>query len=298
MTGKRRIEPYHVVAVVLSLLALLAMGKTLFSGLEIDEQYALSIGWRLVKGDALLYTMWEPHQMSALPSALLLWLFYTVTGTTTGVLLFVRAVMLLLKAGLSVWFYRTLRPRLSAQTTFLAALALFVYTPKWFLGPDYISQQFHFAVAAFLCFYGYLENHRGLWRMIPGGIFLSLSVLAFPQSAFAAPFVFVGLFLLGRRRGERRLAGIPVGTLVAFATCLVCALAFVAWLLRDMSVSMLLDRAELILNDPQYDFSTAERLDLLLGQAADVGIFLAKPALVALAASLLRYAVKGKGKDK
>ena len=287
MTGKRRIEPYHVVAVVLSLLALLAMGKTLFSGLEIDEQYALSIGWRLVKGDALLYTMWEPHQMSALPSALLLWLFYTVTGTTTGVLFFVRAVMLLLKAGLSVWFYRTLRPRLSAQTTFLAALALFVYTPKWFLGPDYISQQFHFAVAAFLCFYGYLENHRGLWRMIPGGIFLSLSVLAFPQSAFAAPFVFVGLFLLGRRRGERRLAGIPVGTLVAFATCLVCALAFVAWLLRDMSVSMLLDRAELILNDPQYDFSTAERLDLLLGQAADVGIFLAKPALVALAASLL-----------
>ena len=68
MTGKRRIEPYHVVAVVLSLLALLAMGKTLFSGLEIDEQYALSIGWRLVKGDALLYTMWEPHQMSAPPS--------------------------------------------------------------------------------------------------------------------------------------------------------------------------------------------------------------------------------------
>ena len=104
MSAKRRIEPYHVAAAVLALLAVLSVGKTLFSGLEIDEQYALSISWRLVKGDALFYTMWEPHQLSALPAAVLLWLFYTVTGGTTGVLLFVRVVMVLCKAGLSVWF--------------------------------------------------------------------------------------------------------------------------------------------------------------------------------------------------
>ena len=67
MSAKRRIEPYHVAAAVLALLAVLSVVKTLFSGLEIDEQYALSISWRLVKGDALFYTMWEPHQLSALP---------------------------------------------------------------------------------------------------------------------------------------------------------------------------------------------------------------------------------------
>ena len=158
MSAKRRIEPYHVAAAVLALLAVLSVGKTLFSGLEIDEQYALSISWRLVKGDALFYTMWEPHQLSALPAAVLLWLFYTVTGGTTGVLLFVRVVMVLAKAGLSVWFYRTMRSKLSAQTAFWAALALFAYTPKWFLGPDYISQQFHFTLSAFLCFYGYYDR--------------------------------------------------------------------------------------------------------------------------------------------
>ena len=284
MSAKRRIEPYHVAAAVLALLAVLSVGKTLFSGLEIDEQYALSISWRLVKGDALFYTMWEPHQLSALPAAVLLWLFYTVTGGTTGVLLFVRVVMVLAKAGLSVWFYRTMRSKLSAQTAFLAALALFAYTPKWFLGPDYISQQFHFTLAAFLCFYGYFDRGgRGLWRMALGGVFLSLSVLAFPQSAFAAPVAFIGMFLLGRRAGERRFLGIPAGTLAAFGACAVCAAAFVAYVLQGMSVQTLLSRASLILNDPQYDFSTAERLSLLLGQAADVARFLAKPALAALA---------------
>ena len=284
MSAKRRIEPYHVAAAVLALLAVLSVGKTLFSGLEIDEQYALSISWRLVKGDALFYTMWEPHQLSALPAAVLLWLFYTVTGGTTGVLLFVRVVMVLAKAGLSVWFYRTMRSKLSAQTAFLAALALFAYTPKWFLGPDYISQQFHFTLAAFLCFYGYFDRGgRELCRMALGGVFLSLSVLAFPQSAFAAPVAFIGMFLLGRRAGERRFLGIPAGTLAAFGACAVCAAAFVAYVLQGMSVQTLLSRASLILNDPQYDFSTAERLSLLLGQAADVARFLAKPALAALA---------------
>ena len=38
---------------VLVVLAVLAMAKTLFVGLEIDEEYAFSLGFRLVKGDRL-----------------------------------------------------------------------------------------------------------------------------------------------------------------------------------------------------------------------------------------------------
>ena len=41
---------------VLLVLAVLAMAKTLFVGLEIDEEYAFSLGFRLVKGDRLFYT--------------------------------------------------------------------------------------------------------------------------------------------------------------------------------------------------------------------------------------------------
>ena len=148
--GKGRLDTQRIAAAALLALAVLAAGKTMLAGLEIDEQYALSIGWRLVQGDALFATMWEPHQLSALPAAALLWLYTALTGTTTGVLLFVRAVMLLAKAGLSAAFYRVLQPALPRRTAFLGAVALFLYTPKWFLGPDYISQQFHFTLAAFL----------------------------------------------------------------------------------------------------------------------------------------------------
>lgn len=281
---KRHIGPEHLLAALLILLAAASVVKTLFVGLEIDEEYALSLGWRLIQGDTLFYTMWEPHQLSALADAALMWPYWAITGTTTGILLYMRIVTLVLKALLSIWFYRTMRRTLTPRTAFLTALALFVYTPKWFLAPDYISQQFHFTLAAFLCFYGYYaDGCKKLWRLVPGGIFLSLSVLAFPQSAFAAPVYLIGMFLLGRRAGEKRVLGLPAGILVTFLTCLACAGIFLVYVLQDMSLRTLIARATLILNDPQYDFTFAERLALLGSQAADVGKFLAKPGGVALA---------------
>ena len=164
----------RLLAAAAVLLAAAAMLHTLFVGLEIDEEYALSLGFRLVRGDRLFYSMWEPHQLSALPPALLIAAYTAVTGTTTGVLLFVRVTMLVVKAVLSVWFYRSLRAPLGRTSACLLALVLFVFTPKWFLGPDYVSQQFHFTLAAFLFFYGYYapgpQQYRGLWRVAAGAV--------------------------------------------------------------------------------------------------------------------------------
>mgnify|MGYP000807688058 CR=1 FL=1 len=147
-TKKPTIE--KIILALLGLLALAALVRTMFLGLEIDEEYALSLGFRLVRGDRLFYSMWEPHQLAALPPALLIGLFTAVAGTTTGVLLFVRGAVLVVKLALAVWFYRSLRVALGGRCAYLLALAVLAFTPKWFLGPDYVSQQFHFTLAAFL----------------------------------------------------------------------------------------------------------------------------------------------------
>ena len=163
-TKKPTIE--KIILALLGLLALAALVRTMFLGLEIDEEYALSLGFRLVRGDRLFYSMWEPHQLAALPPALLIGLFTAVAGTTTGVLLFVRGAVLAVKLALAVWFYRSLRVALGGRCAYLLALAVLAFTPKWFLGPDYVSQQFHFTLAAFLFLYGYYapgpQQYRGL----------------------------------------------------------------------------------------------------------------------------------------
>ena len=147
---------------VLFLVCAAVMVRQVFVGLEIDEVYALSLGFRLVQGDRLFVQMWEPHQLCALPPALLVWLYRALTGTTTGLLVFVRVVMLVCKAALCRVFYREFRRQAGPGGAGLAALVLFLYAPKWFLGPDYIGQQFYFTVAAFLCFHHYVT--RGFRR--------------------------------------------------------------------------------------------------------------------------------------
>ena len=285
-TKKPTIE--KIILALLGLLALAALVRTMFLGLEIDEEYALSLSFRLVRGDRLFYSMWEPHQLAALPPALLIGLFTAVAGTTTGVLLFVRGAVLAVKLALAVWFYRSLRVALGGRCAYLLALAVLAFTPKWFLGPDYVSQQFHFTLAAFLFLYGYYapgpRQYRGLWRVAAGGVCACLSFLAYPQTLAAAPVLMLALLLLGRGSADKCR-----GLWVFALTCAVCGGAFVVYVLQGMGFDFaaLLARADLILHDPQYDFTTADRLAMLRSKLSAVigNCWLSALAGVALAAA-------------
>ena len=289
---------WKILTPVLLVLAVLAMAKTLFVGLEIDEEYAFSLGFRLVKGDRLFYTMWEPHQLSALPAALVLALYTAIAGTTTGALLFVRAVVLACKAAMSAVFYRDFKQTIGRHGALLSAVVLFVYTPKWFLGPDYISQQFHFTVAAFLCFYHYYTHgFRRPWLVVLGAVCACFSFLAFPQSALAAAVIFIGMVLLGRRGKEPTICKIPRGAVLFVLGCMACAAAFLAYVLPGMGLTVFLQRVSLILNDPQYDFTTSQRLALLASQALNTAKFLAKPLAASVVLCLLWWAKTRQKRD-
>lgn len=286
----KRTERYFWAAAALLCLGVLLYAA--FTGLEIDEEYALSLGYRLVSGDRLFATMWEPHQLSSLPAAALLAVYLGITGTTTGVLLFFRLVVLICKAGMSWVFYKEFRHDLGRSGAALAALVLLLYIPKWFLGPDYTGQQFHFTVAAFLCCHHYVtRGFRKPWLVAVGAVCACLSFLAFPQSIAAFAVLWAGMVILGRRGGEARFLGIPRGGWVLLGSCAVCGVVFLVWTLQGMGFDLgaFLARVGLILHDPQYNFTAGERLALLAQQALPVLQGWRWP----LAMALLAYAVAG-----
>ena len=288
-THKNRIVP--LLFALLCAASLVVMVRSAFVGLEIDEEYALSLGYRLVSGDRLFYSMWEPHQLSSLPAAALLAVFIGITGGTTGVLVFFRLVVLACKAGMSYAFYREFRRDLGRPAALLAALVLFAFVPKWFLGPDYTGQQFHWTLAAFLCLHHYVTRGcRQLWLVPMGAVCACFGYLAFPQSAGAFAVLWVGMLILGKRRGEPKAHG----AWVLLGSCAVCGAAFLVYALSGVgfSISMLLDRLTLILHDPQYDFTTAERMALLAGQALTVARSLLWPLLASAALSAALYLIK------
>ena len=288
-THKNRIVP--LLFALLCAATLVVMLRSAFVGLEIDEEYALSLGYRLVSGDRLFYSMWEPHQLSSLPAAALLAVFIGITGGTTGVLVFFRLVVLVCKAGMSYVFYREFRRDLGRPAALLAALVLFAFVPKWFLGPDYTGQQFHWTLAAFLCLHHYVTRGcRQLWLVPLGAVCACFGYLAFPQSAAAFAVLWVGMLILGKRRGEPKARG----AWVLLGSCVVCGAAFLVYALSGVgfSISLLLDRLTLILHDPQYNFTTAERMALLAGQALTVARSLLWPLLVSAALSAALYLIK------
>ena len=288
-THKNRIVP--LLFALLCAATLVVMLRSAFVGLEIDEEYALSLGYRLVSGDRLFYSMWEPHQLSSLPAAALLAVFIGITGGTTGVLVFFRLVVLVCKAGMSYVFYREFRRDLGRPAALLAALVLFAFVPKWFLGPDYTGQQFHWTLAAFLCLHHYVTRGcRQLWLVPLGAVCACFGYLAFPQSAAAFAVLWVGMLILGKRRGEPKARG----AWVLLGSCAVCGAAFLVYALSGVgfSISLLLDRLTLILHDPQYNFTTAERMALLAGQALTVARSLLWPLLASAALSAALYLIK------
>ena len=288
-THKNRILP--LLFALLCAATLVVMVRSAFVGLEIDEEYALSLGYRLVSGDRLFYSMWEPHQLSSLPAAALLAVFIGITGGTTGVLVFFRLAVLACKAGMSYVFYCEFRRDLGRHAALLAALVLFVFVPKWFLGPDYTGQQFHWTLAAFLCLHHYVtRGYRQLWLVPLGAVCACFGYLAFPQSAAAFAVLWVGMLILGKRRGEPKARG----AWVLLGSCAVCGAAFLVYALSGVgfSISLLLDRLTLILHDPQYNFTTAERMALLAGQALTVARSLLWPLLASAALSAALYLIK------
>ena len=288
-THKNRIVP--LLFALLCAASLVVMARSAFVGLEIDEEYALSLGYRLVSGDRLFYSMWEPHQLSSLPAAALLAVFIGITGGTTGVLVFFRLVVLVCKAGMSYVFYREFRRDLGRPAALLAALVLFAFVPKWFLGPDYTGQQFHWTLAAFLCLHHYVTRGcRQLWLVPLGAVCACFGYLAFPQSAAAFAVLWVGMLILGKRRGEPKARG----AWVLLGSCAVCGAAFLVYALSGVgfSISLLLNRLTLILHDPQYNFTTAERMALLAGQALTVARSLLWPVLASAALSAALYLIK------
>lgn len=288
-THKNRIVP--LLFALLCAASLVVMARSAFVGLEIDEEYALSLGYRLVSGDRLFYSMWEPHQLSSLPAAALLAVFIGITGGTTGVLVFFRLVVLVCKAGMSYVFYREFRRDLGRPAALLAALVLFAFVPKWFLGPDYTGQQFHWTLAAFLCLHHYVTRGcRQLWLVPLGAVCACFGYLAFPQSAAAFAVLWVGMLILGKRCGEPKARG----AWVLLGSCAVCGAAFLVYALSGVgfSISLLLNRLTLILHDPQYNFTTAERMALLAGQALTVARSLLWPVLASAALSAALYLIK------
>ncbi len=290
MAGKRRgwggpASPWFWICMLT--LALLSSIKILFLGLNVDEEYALAMAWRILGPDAMWSQMWEPHQSSGFLAAGLLGAYMQIRGDGEYALIFVRAGGLVLQALVAWRLYAVWRRIEGRPAAGVLALWYFLHLPKWISTPEFSNMLLGFSLLLYLA---YVEWSMGgskwhLWQM---GLWMSLLVLAYPSCVLLFPIV---LCLLWRQRGSR-----PGAYLWHFI--LPCGLGGTAYLLYfglSLGWGNFFQGVLASTRDGSHSAGWGERLKILASQLADLAPHALAVCLLALALASLAAWRTGSG---
>lgn len=238
--GKREKNNGKYVAGILIIGSILAALKCIFVSLQMDEEYAISMAYRLLRNDRMLTEIWDPHQTSAFFIQFLMWVYMKMTGTTTYVVLFIRFVGVLIHAGVAYYLYRNLCQVTKREYSFLLAVVYFNLLPKGYVMPEF-SNMMMWSLTMLLISLSRLTfwenkknitNKKLLWIAIEIGLWTCLMVLSYPSCVIIYPFV-IWYLLKYSTYGKKVMC---IVTLV----CILSAITYVLWLLTYMSVPELI----------------------------------------------------------
>jgi len=241
---------FKYIALLLIAVTLASIVKRLFVGLDVDEEYAVTLAYRIAKGDILIKELWEPHQLSAIVPGLLCYLWICIKGNAEYLLLVLRSFGVLFQLLTAYVWYKAFSVEYGKQRAFISAIIIMNVLPKWIQMPDFSNTEI-WCLLLLISFWKLHCNADGRIRnayVILMGLVTVLLVWAYPSCIL----LFV-LFLWEVRKNRKDL-------LYYFLTCLICAVAFVSFLLANMSLGEMLTCIGFIRSDTSHSYSIAETL--------------------------------------
>lgn len=153
-----------ILKILLIVGSVLAAVKVILVDYTLDEEYQVVMAYRNLSGDTLFGTMWEPHQTSAFLCVWLMKGYVAMTGTITGVVIFLRICTTLIQLLLSLWLCRTLEHFLEKEYAFLLGLCYFNIVPKIIQIPEFSNLQVWFYTVIVLALMQYYTGGAECYR--------------------------------------------------------------------------------------------------------------------------------------
>lgn len=235
-------------AVVIALTAYIV--KNLFVGADTDEGYGIVLGYRLAMGDRLLLEMWEPHQTSAIFTALLIKPYLSIVGGVTFLNIYLRAVYFLIHGAITFFIYHTFRTCVfqgEKREALWLALVFFVSSPKCIYIPEYSNLHIWFFSLLCLSIFWFVSAQSPLrgkrWIVFAAGVFLTCDVLAYPSMVILFPIFLVLLWRKSSRKSD---------CFIFTAPCLLGAAILCGYILSYMTVDEISKVIPHILDDGSH----------------------------------------------
>ena len=183
MKNRTLVYSRRTLILVIVILSLLACVKSVFFGLNIDEEYAVTMAYRMVERDEMFYTMWEPHQTSGFVCAFFIKVFLALTGGNTDyMIIYLRFVGIVIHAGVCLYVYKGLKHICSKYYALLLSILCFSILPKWIIVPEFSNMLLWVILSIMSCFLQIqfsAKVHAGHFIIL--GILTCIGVLSYPS---------------------------------------------------------------------------------------------------------------------
>ncbi len=256
---------------VLAVLTVLSFLKGIWISLDLDESYAVALGYRMAAGDRLVRDMWEPHQFSGFLAALFTAIHVRIWGSTEYLIVFLRAAGVLIHTGMGLALYHQLRKELRQFSAFCILIIHLNFLPKWVQSPEFELMHYWCLLGIFIALYAYFTAEKP--RMIlpvAGGCLLVGSMLCYPTMILLYPFYILALCVLERqhiRLGEGRKA-LWRSSVYFTLGALLSGGMFLAYLFSYMSFEELMRYVSYIFLDTSHGvYTMGEKWAMYLEQA-------------------------------
>lgn len=202
----------YTLELCLLFLSALACAKCLILGLRSDEEYAITMAYRMTAGDQMFLDMWEPHQTSGFFCAVLIKIFSWFSPNLEYLVLCLRFTGIVLQGAVSIFTYTTIKKRYPQPLAFFCGLFCFTLLPKWLLVPEFSNLFLWGNLCTMMCFLRIYYDAR--WKcglLILAGLSTCCTVLAYPTSLLTAAVYAAALCMLYRKSAWKYL-GCYLGT--------------------------------------------------------------------------------------
>lgn len=228
--------------------------KSIYYGCDIDESYAITLAYRLVKGDHLFKEMWEVHQTSAIFMAPFIYLYMLIRGGTVGLVVYLRMVGTLVQALVTVFLYFAIKKYVSGKHAFWLSLLFFNFSPKYSQVLEFCFLEYLFMTCMVIALL-YYDTYRKNAMLVLAGVFQACSIFAYPQMLLLLPVEAVLLFLmLGKEQARHKKI------LCFFGAEAASGLLFLIYVLCHVSLSELFDNVPYILSDGSHQLNLMEKI--------------------------------------
>jgi len=250
----KRLIPKRLIQAVLILLSVLATIKIYFLQMGIDEEYAVTMAYRIASGEVLFLELWEPHQTSGFLSAFLIRIFVSVTDSLDYLVLYLRVAGSLIQAAISIFLYHTCKKIVAEDAAFMAALFFYNTLPKWIQSPEFANMMIWFSTLAFLCLLRFYLGKSGnpVWLVL-AGISLCGMILAYPSCILAVLVFLPAMWMLDKK-------GFVKSALWLTGTCILLAVSYIGYYLQQMSLDELLYGMSQMMTDGTHENTVLERV--------------------------------------